>query len=123
MPFEHGLTAGIRAAGPTFSRTTRRLAIGLVTVPLSLLLTGCGGKSHPSAHPLPAGSASVSADVESQPPLEPSGPDDPAPKVNRPYAQLPALPTGSNDNSTRGKRDALCESACWVTCQTAFRPR
>ncbi|MCW2865738.1 MAG: hypothetical protein JWP48_7446 [Actinoallomurus sp.] len=103
-PFEHSSTAGIRAAGPTFSRTIRSLAIGLVTVLPSLLLTGCGGKSDPTAHPLPSGVASA----ESQPPLEPSGPDDPAPKVDRPYAQLPTLPTGSNDNSTDTVNQTHC---------------
>jgi hypothetical protein len=68
------------------------------------LLTACGGKSDPAAHPLPSGVAST----ESRPPLEPSGPDDPAPEVNRPYAELPTLPTGSNDNST----DAVNQTHC-----------
>jgi hypothetical protein len=45
--FEHSSTAGIRTAGPTFSRTLRSLAIGLVTVLPSLLLTG-----RPRAPPL-----------------------------------------------------------------------
>lgn len=106
MPFEHSLPVGIPAAGLTHSRTTRRLMVGLATVLLSLLLTGCGDKRDPTADPPPSGAASMSA--ESEPPLEGSGPDDPAPKVNRPYAHLPTLPAGSNDNST----DAVNKTHC-----------